>query len=235
MPNDWFQFKQFLIRQDQTAMKTGTDSVILGCWAEHSRPQRILDVGTGSGILALMMAQRFECEIDALEIDQAAFQQATRNIQDSPWSNRIYLYPTRFQDYKKDKNHRYDLIICNPPYFSDSLKSGEKSRDLARHNDSLRPVELLKGASTLLNECGSLAIILPAMDERFYLQTGLLSGLYANRILEVHPKQGKPAKRVAIQFSGKKIQTFRTHLVVEDVDGYSAEYKNLTSDFYLNH
>jgi len=139
MPNTWFRFKQFTIEQEHAAMKVGTDGVLLGAWASApGAGSRVLDIGTGTGLIALMMAQRTkDAAVDALEIDPSSASQAKENFQNSPWKKRLRCFPSSFQDFSSQCRKQYDLIVCNPPFFSGSKKTASKSKNLARHDDSL--------------------------------------------------------------------------------------------------
>ncbi len=167
MPNTWFRFKQFTIEQQHAAMKVGTDGVLLGAWTSVPDPGgRVLDVGTGTGLIALMIAQRTkDVWVDALEIDPLSAGQAKENFQDSPWKDRLNCIHSSFQDYAIQNNDRYDLIICNPPFFSGSMKTDSKEKNLARHDDSLSLGEIFRGSVPLMKETTILCLILPVQKE----------------------------------------------------------------------
>jgi len=155
MPKDYFQFKHFLVKQDRSAFKVGTDGVLLGAWVNiGSSDRRILDVGTGTGVIAIMLAQRCEAIIDAIEIDSEAAEQATINCENSPWQDRLNVYHISLQEYVKTHQKIYDLIVCNPPYFS-SYKNSDSKRDIARHNAILNTEDLLSAISTFWQFCYS--------------------------------------------------------------------------------
>ncbi|MDP2113785.1 MAG: methyltransferase, partial [Bacteroidota bacterium] len=160
--NNYFQFKQFRIIQDKSAMKVGVDGVLLGVWANVSGAKRILDIGTGTGLIALMMAQRnADARIDAVEIEPDAFQEAVYNIQQSPWNERIQIELCSFQEFAGKAGLKYDLIVSNPPYFTNGHKAPLENRATARHSDSLSLGDLISGAIGLLNETGKIALVLP--------------------------------------------------------------------------
>src|SRR5690554_2397329 len=162
MPNSYFQFKQFIIHQDNCGMKITTDAVVLGALASHELAGRVLDIGTGTGVIALMLAQRFpESLIQGIEIDQHAFVQAKENVALSPWKDRIKLFPQSFQEFLAVKPEPFDLIVSNPPYFPDHIKSKDHQRNLALHNDALPFQDLVNGVASLLASNGLFWIILP--------------------------------------------------------------------------
>lgn len=238
-----FQFKQFFVAHDRCAMKVGTDGVLLGAWAEPAvsiQPSafRILDVGTGSGLVALMLAQRFpEAHIDAIDIDEAAVEQAAENFAASPWSDRLHAYHSRLQDWQSHSVP--SLIVSNPPYFQNSLKNPDKGRELARHTDTLSYEELLCHSARLLSEHGRLAIILPAEAEQEIRTLAAQHSLFTTRVTRVYSKETKPARRVLLQFEksdyrGTDISIAEDRLVLEDDKGTrSAAYQEITKDFYL--
>jgi tRNA1Val (adenine37-N6)-methyltransferase len=235
MANNWFQFKKFIIRQGKTAMKVGTDGVLLGAWAPVSSCLKILDVGTGTGLVALMIAQRSGAVIDAIEIDPGAAEQAASNVLESPWSDRIRIICSSFQDFFKDIPDRYDLIVCNPPFFSDSLKAGTQQRILARHSDSLELKELIGGANKLLGPSGHLCVILPADKEKEMVSLSIDCNLFPSKILRIRPRPTMEFKRVLIDFSfsGKEIQESEMYIESGIRHQYSKEYTELTYDYYL--
>jgi tRNA1Val (adenine37-N6)-methyltransferase len=163
MSNTWFRFKQFTIQQERAAMKVGTDGVLLGAWASVPLPGgRVLDVGTGTGLIALMIAQRtVNVEVDALEIDPSSALQAKENFRNSPWRERLSCMHVSFQDYAARCKTQYDLLICNPPFFSASSKTPSSEKNLARHDDSLGLDDLFKGAVGLMKKNSLISLILP--------------------------------------------------------------------------
>ncbi len=236
MSQDTFVFKQFTIQQDKCAMKVGTDAVILGAWVNTKEANQILDIGTGTGILSLMLAQKSTANIDALEIDKASFEQAVENVRFSKWVNQINVIHTSFQDYYKEQEKKYDLIISNPPYFIDSLKAKEDARTNARHNSLLPFEELIKGVVKMLHVKGKFCVILPINEAGILRDLAETNGLHISKLLRVRTKAGKEnEKRHLMQFEFKP-QTFSENTIViekENRHDYTDEYKELTSDFYL--
>ena len=241
MGNDFFRFKQFVVRQGGASMKVGVDSVLLGAWIDTNHVSRILDVGTGTGLLALMMAQRYpEALIDAVEIDKDACLQAVENVENSIWRNRIQVICTDFADYVEDCTSRYDMIISNPPYFTASLKPQDKKRDIARHNDSLPHSLLLAGSAKLLSPAGVLAVVLPPAEALTFIGKALSCNLFVKRTLHVQTVPSKPVYRMLVELSPTPFQAIEINtenrICIEKADrtDYTDAYKQLTKDFYLN-
>lgn len=235
MPNDYFKFKQFTIHQDKCAMKVGTDGVLLGAWADCENAKNILDVGAGTGLIALMLAQRSNAKIKAVEIDEAASIQAKENIKKSLWNDRIEIHNMPFQDFSKSINEKYDLIVSNPPYFQNSLYAPDKKRTDARHNSNLKLDDLLIGVLNLLPEKGKLSIVLPYLEGTLFILKAAENGLYCVRQTKVLPKPDREPKRLLLEFMKEKMPLVEQELIIElnKRHEYSEAYKNLTKDFYL--
>jgi tRNA1Val (adenine37-N6)-methyltransferase len=236
MSNSWFQFKKFMVQQDKSAMKVGTDGVLLGAWTSVDGSSKILDAGTGTGLVALMLAQRSTAEIDAVEIDPGSAGQAMENIADSPWPGRIRVFCTSFQEHCKSTTESYDLVVCNPPFFSNSLRAKTNSRTLARHNDKLTLKELVEGSAAILKPNGRLCVILPATSEVEIISIVKEKNLFPSNILRIRPLPGKEFKRILIDFSFTKQKIHEDEIYLESaIHGqYSREYIILTQDFYLS-
>lgn len=234
MSNTWFQFKQFRIEQQRSALKVGTDGVILGAWCVVEGIKRILDVGTATGVIALMLAQRSEAHISAVEINEDACLDARHNFQNSPWSERLKLYLDDFNNFQKSHALSFDLVVCNPPFFKKSLKSSNPASSIARHDVSLSFEQLITGAKKLLTDRGRLAVILPleALDD--FRETARLAGFYLNRKTTIIPKVGKPPKRVLLEFSVSATYPEANELLILlDSQTYSEKFIELTKEFYL--
>lgn len=231
-----FSFKKFTIHQDRCAMKVGTDGVLLGAWASlANKPYSILDIGSGTGLIALQMAQRSHAEqIDAVEVNADAFEQCVENFEASAWSDRLFCYHASFQEFYNEVDDAYDLIVSNPPFYVEEMSSGNKSRDISRQNQSLPFQELLQGASKLLSPKGSFATILPFKEEQNFLLLASKNGLFPNRITHVKGSPDSEIKRSLIQFS-RKLSTPETNLLVIETERhqYTEFYKELTKDFYI--
>ncbi len=236
MSSDCFRFKQFEVCHGGCAMKVGTDGVLLGAWCRvYGVKSKVLDVGTGSGLIALMLAQRFaDAQIDAIDVDPAAVNQANENFVHSKWSNRLQCRQIAVQDLAF-KNARYDAIVSNPPYFIDSLKNPDIQRQTARHTDTLSYEELLNASKILLQEDGSLSLILPAEAEEDILTLAAKTGFFPTRLVHVYSKPGKPVKRLLIELRKRKGSPCeQSQFYIEsDSSPRSDEYTALTKDFYL--
>jgi tRNA1Val (adenine37-N6)-methyltransferase len=230
-----FTFKKFTVNHDLCAMKVGVDGVLLGAWAPVKNAARILDIGTGSGLIALMLAQRSEAEITAIDLDEGAIRQAEINFEQSQWIERLKLIHQSFQDFVDSKPVFFDLIVSNPPYFVDSLKAPDDSRALARHADSLCQEELLSGSVKILKKTGRICLILPVNEG---LQCVKLAEKFQLNCLQkvfVYSKPDKPAKRILLEFGFSNDETVESSLTIENETrhSWSDEYISLTKDFYL--
>jgi tRNA1Val (adenine37-N6)-methyltransferase len=235
MSNNYFQFKKFRINQEDTAMKVGVDAVLLGAWANPDGAVKILDIGAGTGLLSLMMAQKSETRVLAVEIDQSAYLQALENIRESEWADRIEIINTSFQNFSSVYRDKFDFIICNPPYFNSTLVSDDEKRTLARHDQSLSLSDLFSGVAKLLNFSGRFAMIYPYDRMDLVMDEASKYRLNAERILEIKGTEKKLPNRFAIEFSKYKSETKIAQLIVRDSKNneYTKEYKELTKDFYL--
>jgi len=232
-----FHFKRFSIDDSASAMKIGTDSVLLGACTPCANESRILDIGAGSGILALMMAQRnYGITVDAVEIDTLAGAQARENAILSPWSEQINIFCKSIQDFSTETSHRYSLIISNPPYFINSLKAHGKQRNLARHTDSLPVTELLHITSKLLTINGKASFIFPSSSYDLWIQEAAKASLYPLQITWVKSMPTMAPHRAMVLFMKENAPDFNTQEmnIYSSRSLYSDIYKELTKDFYLN-
>lgn len=231
-----FQFKQFSVAQDRCAMKVGTDAVLLGAWsALDHMPNTILDIGSGTGILALIMAQRSTAElIDALEIDADAYEQCVYNFETSDWGDRLFCYHASLDEFVGEIEDTYDLIISNPPFYTDHFKSRNEARNKARFEDALPFEELLTSASKLLSVTGQLNVIIPFSEEINFISLAKNVDLYPIRILRVRGQEESPVKRSLISFTFQENKIEVSELTIEITrHHYTHDYINLTKDFYL--
>lgn len=235
MSNSYFRFKQFTIHQDKTAMKVGTDGVLLGVLTKPTfNPKRILDIGTGTGLIALMLAQRFEKSvIDAVEIDRDASEQALYNFRSSIFADRISVFCTDISDYTP--NFKYDLIVSNPPYFNNSLKAPDAQRSIARHTDSLSFDKLAKSVARLLSDDGCFCVIIPFDTMPILIDIFNKNGLFVNYIIIISHNEKKQPKRAVISFLNVNIDSvLKSNLYIEKSPNvYSDEFKSLVEPFYL--
>ncbi|MDP4238402.1 MAG: methyltransferase [Bacteroidota bacterium] len=235
MPNPYFSFKQFTVFQDRCAMKVGIDGVLLGAWAPVENTNHILDIGTGTGLIALMLAQRSSSLIDAIDIDSSAVAQAAGNIKLSPWATRINVQEMSLQDFAATTTQRYDLIVSNPPYFVNSLKAPSIHRTIARHTDSLTHEELIVNALHLLKPTGRICLILPVNEALDCEKFALNNGLFCTSEVKVIPKPNADVKRMLLEFSLQSYQKEISELVIESNERhrYSEEFSLLAKEFYL--
>ena len=231
-----FQFKQFTINQDRCAMKVGTDGVLLGAWATIShRPFSILDIGAGTGLIALMMAQKSDAQlIDAIEIDEDAYEQCVENFETSTWGDRLFCYHAGLDEFVEEIDDKYDLIISNPPFYSEDTQSGDKQRDIARSNLSLPFEELLQSVSTLLSNEGKFNVIIPFKEQEKFITMASNFNLFPNRITQVKGSLTSEIKRSLLEFSfNEKSYTTSLLIIEKERHQYTDDYINLTKDFYL--
>lgn len=235
MKNPYFHFKQFTVRHDRCAMRVGTDGVLLGAWARVEHAQAVLDIGTGSGLMALMAAQRNPiAKIVGLEIDEAAAQQALENARESAWGDRIEIVCTDVCIWHSSS--RFDAIVSNPPFFVEKVKSPDKARYKARHTDSLSFENLVGCVCSLLTDDGEFSVIVPADSELDFISLAATRGLYLSRRTYVHTLEHLPPKRVLLAFvRSLQAVTENDRLVVETPEHeYTEKYRELTGEFYLN-
>ena len=232
-----FSFKKFDIQQDPTAMKVGTDGVLLGAWAPI--PENIfsvLDIGAGTGLIALMLAQRTNAEqIDALEIDEEAYEQAVDNFENSPWGDRLFCYHAGLDEFIEEPEDEYDLIVSNPPFYSEDYKTESEQRDLARFQDAMPFEDLVEAADLLLSENGILAIIIPFKEEKKFTDLAFEFELYPFKITHVKGTPTAEIKRSLLAFGRDQNKAIeKNELIIENSrHNYTEEYTALTKDFYL--
>jgi tRNA1Val (adenine37-N6)-methyltransferase len=231
-----FKFKQFTVAQDKCAMKIGTDGVLLGAWTsvDHN-PVSILDIGAGTGIIALQLAQRSPAElIDGVEIDALAYEQCVENFEASPWGDRLFCYHASLEEFTEEIEDTYDLIVSNPPFYSEDYLSQDAARNKARFNESLPFKELLSGVSDLLSEQGVFATVIPKKDEAIFIELASAVHLHPSRICRVRGTATSEEKRSLLEFSVQKSTPTITSLTIEQSrHQYTDDYIKLVKDFYL--
>lgn len=232
-----FQFKQFSLEQDRCAMKIGTDGVLLGAWTPiENNPISILDIGAGTGVIALMLAQRSNAEqIDALEIDEEAYEQSVDNFENSPWSDRLFCFHAGLDEFVEEPEDEYDLIVSNPPFYTDDYRSDNEQRDLARFADAMPFEDLIEAADLLLSEKGTFAVIIPFKEEENFLALAAAYELFLLKITHVKGTPTTEIKRSLLAFSRNESANLPIdELIIETSrHQYTPEYIALTKDFYL--
>ena len=237
-----FRFKKFEVAQAGAAHPVGTDSVLLGAWADVSGAERVLDIGTGTGVVALMVAQRSAPTPDpspvgllALEIHPPSAALARRNFAASPWADRLQVVETSVQDYAQMADYQFDLIVSNPPFFSERTLSPDPERRLGRHTATLPPGDLLEAAYRLLAPKGRFCVVLPALEGQRLCELAVPLGLYWTKITRVRSRPEKPVERWLIQFERDPYLFESAELLIyEQGEQYSEAFRELTTDFYLH-
>lgn len=231
-----FNFKQFHVNQDRCAMKIGTDGVLLGAWTPIiNNPYNVLDIGAGTGILSLMLAQRSNAEqIDAIEIDEDAYEQCVENFEASPWGDKLFCFHAGLDEFVDEPEDEYDLIISNPPFYTDDYKSDNTSRDLARFEDALPFEELIEAAALLLSDNGIFSVIIPFKEEERFISMCKELDLFPLKITRVKGTPTSEIKRSLLAFCRMEQTPLIDELVIEiSRHNYTSEYIELTKDFYL--
>lgn len=230
-----FRFKQFAIRQQKSAMKVGTDGVLLGAWATINDSLRILDIGTGTGLIALMVAQRTrDTQIDALEIDEPSYNEAKQNIENSPWREQVKVYHSSLQSYSEHSITKYSTIISNPPFFNAGTHSPTLNRKKARHTTQLPFEDLLSCSKKMLSQDGIMALILPYIEGKSFITLAEKFHLYPQRKTEFLSKEGNTPERLLLELSFQKKGMVEDELIHYDDNGeWTEDYKAVTRGFYL--
>jgi tRNA1Val (adenine37-N6)-methyltransferase len=237
MSNDSFEFKKFKIKQDKCAMRVSTDAVLLGAWVTPNGSKNILDIGTGTGVIALMLAQKSDAAILAIDIDKESTEQARLNVAESIYNQKVRVLHSSFQDLVKISDQKFNLIVTNPPYFIDSLKNTSETRSTARHTDSLSFEDLLNGVKKLLDVKGKFCLILPKNEAILFREMAQSKGLYLSKLLRIRTRLEKDSeKRHLMQFEFKESEFSESTLVIEEDShrNYTEEYKQLTKDYYIH-
>ena len=234
-----FRFKEFIIQQDKTAMKVGTDGVLLGAWCSvDNYPDSVLDIGSGTGIISLMIAQRSDAvTIDAVEVDENAYEQTVANFEESDWGDRLYCYNATFQEFADEmaeEEEKYDLIVSNPPFYTDEFETKNEARNKARFTSSLSFEELIKGVAKILSLEGKFEIILPFKEEVDFIGLAKKYNLFLNKVCRVKGSLSSEIKRSLLSFSFQESTILEDELIIEITrHNYTEDYINLTKDFYL--
>lgn len=234
MPNSYFQFKQFRIDQGQCAMKVTTEGCVLGAWvaANTGNPRHVLDIGTGTGLLALMLAQAHpSAKIDAVEMDAAAYEQAAANFEASPWADRLSAKKQRIQDFKL--RAAYDLIVCNPPFFHQSLRAESAQANHARHSDTLHQTDLLRVIEWCLAPQGQACVLYPEREMRHFMEAATAQGWHLDGRLSVFNHADSPVFREIVCLSRQYQEEAHDTLVIKDASGaYTTGFIELLQPYY---
>ncbi|HFA50810.1 MAG TPA: methyltransferase domain-containing protein, partial [Bacteroidetes bacterium] len=232
-----FQFKQFFIEQDKCAMKVGTDGILLGAWADVAGAASILDIGAGTGLIAIMLAQRTEtAKITAVEIDPAACGQAAQNMANSPWADRLEAVRQSIQDFSKlSAGKEFDLIVSNPPFFTGGTFSQSQDKASVRHTIKMPHGDLLSAVRSLLAKKGKFCAVLPYLEGLRFKELAATYGLYCTRTTAVKPLKNKPVERLLLQFEKSEKETLLAELVIQTggANSWTEDFRELTGAFYL--
>ncbi len=232
-----FQFKQFTVKQDRCAMKVGTDGVLLGAWCPiDNHPYSVLDIGSGTGILSLMLAQRSNAEqIDAIEIDENAYEQCVENFESSPWGDRLFCFHAGLDEFVDEPEEQYDIIISNPPFYSEDYKTKNEQRDWARFQDAMPFEDLVEAAELLLSENGIFAVIIPHKEEERFISLCADVDLFPVKVTRVKGTHTTPIIRSLLAFKRYELSVLTAdELIIETArHQYTEAYIALTKDFYL--
>lgn len=238
MPNTWFQFKQFKIEQEKSAMKVTTDACLFGAWMADKiekkiiQPASILDIGSGTGLLSLMVAQKSSSEIDAIEIDEKAYLQTKQNFTESKYSNRLRAFIADVKDW--DSGKKYDLIICNPPFFENDLKSGDRNKNLAKHHDGLTLKELLDSIKNNLAYHGNFSVLLPFHRMTYFKELANENHFYLKEELLVRQTPAHSPFRALLLYGTNDAPYVSNELIIKDENGkYTEAFDFLLKDYYL--
>lgn len=232
-----FQFKQFAVKQDQCAMKIGTDGVLLGAWSPiDNNSKLVLDIGTGTGIIALMLAQRSDAEqIDALEIDENAYEQAVDNFENSPWGDRLFCFHAGLDEFVEEPEDEYDLIVSNPPFYSEDYRSENEQRDLARFQEAMPFEDLIDAAALLLSENGIFSVIIPYKEEERFIDMCAEVELFPIKVTRVKGSHKTPIVRSLLALKRYELAVLVADELVIEINRheYTDDYIELTKAFYL--
>lgn len=236
MASNVFRFKKFSVDQAGAAHPVGTDGVLLGAWAPVEGARTVLDIGGGTGLIALMIAQRQpEAQIVCIDLHKESVQCAAKNFANSPWADRLQAVHLSFQAFEKSPPHSFDLIVSNPPFFSERSLSEYVTRNMVRNASFLPIDDLAKGAKTLLSENGKLCLILPEKEGKKMIEAGVIHGLHCCEQIKVYSKKSKPAERVLLTFTREVTGFQQSELTIHEPSGaYTPAFKTLTDSYYLD-
>ncbi|MBX2814626.1 MAG: methyltransferase [Saprospiraceae bacterium] len=230
-----FQFKQFKVVDRASTMKIGIDAVLLGAWADHANPQRILDIGTGCGVVMLMLAQRFaDAQVLGVEIDANAAEEAKQNALTTPWHDRLKILQRSIQEYALQEDEKYDLVVCNPPFFSGGTLSRNMRKNDVRHTVKLSHQDLLRAARSMLHKTGIFSVVLPLLEGLRFAELARTYGMHLVRKTSISAHASEKPNRVLLSFAIQSQPTEEDQLVIYDgEERWSNEFWHLTKDFYI--
>lgn len=235
MPNSYFQFKEFRVEQSLAAMKVCTEACLFGALVNFQNPQSILDIGTGTGLLSLMLAQKYSSHIDAVEIDKDAFNQAALNFENSFWAKRLFLYHQSIQEFQKNVSQKYDLVISNPPFFSDHLQSKDTAKNGALHTNYLKQNDLLTAVMSVLSSDGEFNLLLPPAESEKFDLLAMGRQLFLQKRIVVYNKPGTSPFRFISKYGFNKTQPHSEEIYIRNNKGeYSEAFIELLKPYYLN-
>lgn len=239
MPNNYFQFKDFIVQQEKCGMKVCTDSCLFGAWVANQITndsiiaKSVLDIGTGTGLLALMLAQKSNAKIDAVEIDENSFEQASENFDSSPWKERMKVFNADINNWQPQA--KYDLIISNPPFYEKDLVPANTEKAIAKHSGALRLEDLLAKAKNLLNEKGYFALLLPSQRSEWLENKALAYSFFVREKIEVKQTPMHKYFRTMLLLQCEKTETIKSTITIKDNNNqYAPEFTELLKDYYLN-
>lgn len=234
MANSYFQFKQFRVEQSLAAMKVCTEACLFGALADFTNPDRILDIGTGTGLLSLMLAQQYSCPIDAVEIEENAYLQAKINFEKSPWNRNLNAYHSSIQEFTVSTSERYDFIISNPPFFSDHLKASNSAKNIALHNNALSQIDLLMSVKSLLTASGELTLLLPPFEAGKFDELAKKNKLFLLKRTAIFNSPGSLPFRFISHYGYLSKEIYLENLYIRNSRGeYSEAFKLLLKPYYL--
>jgi len=230
-----FRFRRFVVEDSRSTMKVGTDAVLLGSWVQPGSASAILDIGTGCGVIALMVAQGSSAKIDAIDIHRPSVDEATFNVSQSPWADRIRVYCRSVEEHARLVNHKYDIIVSNPPFFFNSLKPSSEVRLLAKHEDALSPAVLLRYSIEMMHPGSSLCLIMPVREGNKLTIMAAEKGLYPARRIDIRSLPSKPPHRSLFEFRWENVHKKEVdELVIRSSEGlFSEKYLSMTQNFHL--
>ncbi len=235
MANQFFQFKQFRVEQSLAAMKVCTEACVFAALTKVENPGRILDIGSGTGVLSLMLAQKYNCPIDAVEIEEQAFLQTIFNFEASPWSERLTAYNDSIQKFSQIAQEKYDLIIANPPFFTDHLQANDPNKNLAVHNNSLSHQDLITAMKTLLASSGQMYLLLPPSEATRFDTKAAKEGVFLQKRIIVYNRPGALPFRFLSYYGFQEAEPVAEEFVIRNTDGdYSDEFVAFLKPYYLN-